>query len=174
MSYFLTELTKEKRTLWDQIKEKVDLKIGEKLAEYHVDRLKAEVFRVLESRFQESNNFGPADLKTVLDKRHIVFPHNWPTLGWSYELPLGILYWMPFMIAGYQQMIKENKQPKYVCSRGASSKVALYCWQLLGATPMATPFILYSCSRFSVVHMTSLKQFIESKRCSFTENIEHY
>ncbi|XP_065062079.1 uncharacterized protein LOC135688940 [Rhopilema esculentum] len=111
VSYFLTELTKEKRSLWDQIKEKVDLKIGEKLAEYHVDRLKAEVFRVLESRFQESNNFGPADLKTVLDKRHIVFPHNWPTLGWSYELPLGILYWMPFMIAGYHQMIKENKQP---------------------------------------------------------------
>ncbi|XP_065062078.1 uncharacterized protein LOC135688939 [Rhopilema esculentum] len=111
VSYFLTELTKEKRSLWDQIKEKVDLKIGEKLAEYHVDRLKAEVFRVLESRFQESNDFGPADLKTVLDKRHLVFPHNWPTLGWSYELPLGILYWMPFMIAGYQQMIKENKQP---------------------------------------------------------------
>ena len=111
VSFFLKELTKDKRSLWQQIEDKVDIKIGQKLSAYHVERLRNEVFRVLETRFQQPNGFSSADLKVVLDKRHMVFPHNWQVLGWSYELPLGIIYWMPFMIAGYQQMIKEKKQP---------------------------------------------------------------
>eukprot|EP00795_Rhopilema_esculentum_P007829 gene7829-13700_t len=43
------EFTKDKRTLWQQIEDKVDLKIGQKLSEYHVERLRNEVFKVLEA-----------------------------------------------------------------------------------------------------------------------------
>eukprot|EP00795_Rhopilema_esculentum_P007830 gene7830-13701_t len=80
VSFFLKELAKDKRSLWQQIEDKVDIKIGQKLSAYHVERLRNEVFRVLETRFQQPNCFSSADLKVVLDKRHMVFPHNWQVL----------------------------------------------------------------------------------------------
>ena len=112
--YIIDELKKKDTDIWKQLEGKVELKIGEKLASYHVSRMYNEVFKVFERRFKDPKQFDADDLDLILDKGFIVFPQGWPTLGWSYELPLPILLWMPFMIAGYQHMINKDEQPMYV------------------------------------------------------------
>ena len=100
--------------MWKKIEDKVEIKIGQKLAQYHVERLYTEVFRVLERRVANAESFDSDDLEIILDKGLMVFPQNYKSLGWSYDLPLAILNWMPFMIAGYQHQIKKDEQPVYV------------------------------------------------------------
>ena len=112
--YIIDELKKKDTDIWKQLEGRVELKIGEKLASYHVSRMYNEVFKVFERRFKDPKTFDADDLDMILDKSFLVFPQGWPTLGWSYELPLPILLWMPFMIAGYQHMINKDEQPMYV------------------------------------------------------------
>ena len=100
--------------MWKKIEDKVEIKIGQKLAQYHVERLYTEVFRVLERRVRDADKFDSDDLEVILDKGLMVFPQNYKSLGWSYDLPLAILNWIPFMIAGYQHQIKKEDQPVYV------------------------------------------------------------
>ena len=109
--HLIGEFKKENTDLWKKLETKVDLKIGEKLSQYHFQLLNAQVFKVLESRIENPEQFGPDDLRSILEKRHLILPQNFPVLGWSYELPLAILYWIPFMISGYQQMIHKGNQP---------------------------------------------------------------
>ena len=114
VSYFV-DLFKESNTdMWKKIEDKVEIKIGQKLAQYHVERLYTEVFRVLERRVANADSFDSDDMEIILDKGLMVFPQNYKSLGWSYDLPLAILNWMPFMIAGYQHQIKKDIQPVYV------------------------------------------------------------
>ena len=100
--------------MWKKIEDKVEIKIGQKLVKYHVDRLHAEVFDVLERRIGDADKFDSDDMETILDKGLMVFPQNYQSLGWSYDLPLAILNWIPFMIAGYQHQIKQDIRPVYV------------------------------------------------------------
>ena len=111
VAYFV-DLFKESNTdMWKKIEDKVEIKIGQKLAQYHLERLYTEVFRVLERRVNDAENFDSDDMDIILDKGLMVFPQNYKSLGWSYDLPLAILNWIPFMIAGYQHQIKKDVQP---------------------------------------------------------------
>ena len=114
MTYFVDMFRESNSDMWKKLEEKVEIKIGQKLAAYHVDRLYAEAFRVMERRIRNPDDFNADDFELILDKGHMVFPQNYPSLGWSYDLPLAILNWMPFMIAGYHHMIKKGNQPEYV------------------------------------------------------------
>ena len=95
------------------MEDKITIKIGKKLAGYHLDRLYAELFPELEGRIKKKN-FDAEDLDEMLWKRRMVFPQNYGSLGYSESLPVTILYWMPFVIAGYQKLINDSAKDPYV------------------------------------------------------------
>ena len=110
--FFVDQANKKSTDLWKQIEDKVEIKIGQRISKYHEDRLYAEVFYVLENRIKKGKDFNANDLQTIMDKKKMVFPQYYGSLGFQYNLPLPILLWMPFMIAGYQKMIEDGNQPK--------------------------------------------------------------
>ena len=73
--------------------------------------MKNEVLYVLDRRISKGKRFVNEDLETILDIMPQMIPNN-HDIGFNYDLPLAMVYYVPYMIAGYHQMIKKGEQPK--------------------------------------------------------------
>ena len=76
VSYFVDLFKESNSDMWKKIEDQVEVKIGQKLAQYHVERLYTEVFRVLERRVANADNFDSDDMEIILDKGLMVFPQK--------------------------------------------------------------------------------------------------
>ena len=112
LSAIIGKLEKDHTSVWDQIESQVESRIGARLAQYHVESIKSEVFRPLNRRIMKEDSFDEEDLDEILDRMGMVFPQNYASLGWSYDLPLAIVHYIPYMIAGYHKVIEDGGLPK--------------------------------------------------------------
>jgi len=96
--------------VWDQLEDRIEIKIGEKMAASKVHDLKEQVLYPINRRLLKNTRFTAEDLEEILDRMPQVIPSN-QAIGWNYNLPLAMVYYLPYMIAGYQKMIGEGLQP---------------------------------------------------------------
>jgi len=97
--------------IWDKLEEKISTKIGNKLAAAKVHDLKVEVLYPINRRLLKDREFTAEDLEEILDRMQQVMPGNMH-VGWNYDLPLVMVYYLPYMIAGYQKIIGDGLLPK--------------------------------------------------------------
>ena len=90
--------------LWKKLEEKVETKIGQTLSTHRLHQLKQDVLYPLNRRAAKGERFNSEDLEEILDRMSSVMPLN-PTYEWHYDLGLPMVYYLPIMISGYQQLI---------------------------------------------------------------------
>lgn len=99
-----------KGDVWDSLEDRIDIKIGEKMASSKVHDLKEQVLYPINRRILKDKRFTPEDLEEILDRMPMVVPSN-KEIGWNYDLPLAMVYYLPYMIAGYHKVIADGLQP---------------------------------------------------------------
>lgn len=90
--------------LWKKLEEKVKTKIGQTLSTHRLHQLKQDVLYPLNRRAAKGERFNSEDLEEILHRMSSVMPLN-PTYEWHFDLGLPMVYYLPIMISGYQQLI---------------------------------------------------------------------